>query len=89
MADSHYLNGKLYVHMNQVNKLFRALMIFTGMYRTWVFFQAKSIRSLSIREVLDDISDNMIPGSVLWSTYSQRLKAPGKTEDMTLTANPG
>lgn len=53
------------------------------------FFKAKSITSLSIRQVLDDISKSIIPGPMLWSMYSQTLKAPGKSEDLALAINPG
>lgn len=53
-----------------------------------IFFQAKSISSLSIREVLDDISESIIPGPMLWSTHSEKLKAPGKDEDLALAVNP-
>lgn len=39
MADSHYLNGISYIHMNQVKKMLRALMTFAEMYRSWVFLR--------------------------------------------------
>lgn len=53
------------------------------------FLKVRSITSLSVTEVLDDISESIITGPVLWSTYSPRLKAPGKSEDLTLAVNPG
>lgn len=38
--------------------------------------------------MLDDVSESLIPAPMLWSTHSEKLKAPGKDEDLALAVNP-